>query len=145
MAYVYDDEPCPERGPGLSHSLDGEPGSRCPDCSVQVFPAEFRSRAVNGIVDIGVASRLSALGISNGQNGELAPDCIIDHESLGDGALCGRCGISHEGKYTTLGTMPTGPAWEVGRSWNGDGGLSARDQRKLTFASLHPGREVTIP
>lgn len=140
--YVYDDEACPSRSGGLKHTRrDG----RCPDCNKVCYFAEKRTKQIPAPPsDTGdMNARLSALGISNGQNGELAPDCVIDHESLDDGSTCGRCGVRHEARRTVLGAMPTGPAYEPGRSWKGDGGLSRRDRARLTFASMHPGREVS--
>lgn len=143
---------CPRRGPGLSHiqSMSQRPDGSCIYCSTPVVKGDedrvpgFHpddmdgsaghpldvEEADEGIRTGSIASRLLALGLirpsGSPVDARLAPDCIVDHNSLRAWGPCSQCQVVHEPKLAT--GEASGVTWGPGR-----GGLTNRLKLRLGF------------
>lgn len=120
---------CPKRGPALSHIQDGT--VHCIHCG------QFPQPPVATVMPaIDVNARLKQLGLMS-ENGEPTPsekdtgmedvrpeeDPDYDESAPREPKM-----VTH---YEDDGHMPSGPVWERGRSWRGDGRLNPRDYPRL--------------
>ena len=115
---------CPGRGAGLTHAH----WDRCADQHGADQCCHCEGRPTDDTAPLDVVARLTALGFMT----PLSPEQKQEAEDVPDEDIREAVNIHEPQMRSNADSLgPTGPAWERGRSWYGDGGLNPRDIPRL--------------